>query len=122
MIALRAGWVGFLLLIAPPALANCQPSPPGLAIQDWFNLCTSEINFGFQTPLGNPYGIADFKTYVNWLYTVYQNPPQQGAAQLGASGGLVGNQCAPDGATMCNSSGWLQTCSGGIWTTGATQC
>jgi hypothetical protein len=111
----RAAVFGLFALAAHPALANCQPPPPGLGPQDWYALCTNEINWMYQNQ--NPGGL-DYDTYVSAVYAAYVQ------ASLGGGGasGLVGGQCSPDGTTMCNSSGWLQTCAGGIWTTGATQC
>jgi hypothetical protein len=114
----RAAVFGLFALAAHPALANCQPPPPGLGPEDWYALCTNEIGWLFQNQ--NPGGL-NYETYVDALYTAYVQASIGGGGGGGGSG-LVGSACAPEGATLCNSSHWLQTCVGLIWTTGATQC
>jgi hypothetical protein len=47
MKTLRAFLV-LLGLAASPALANCNPPPPGLDFNSWLALCPAEIDYAYQ--------------------------------------------------------------------------
>ena len=106
--------VSCVLGFAAPALADCNPPPPGLSFDDWTNLCPAEIENAYQY-YGNGGNYDDF---VGYLYGIYLN-----ASQGGSTGGVPPlASCASDGATQCNSSGWLYTCTNGQWLTGSVKC
>ena len=90
-----------LLGSATAALTDCNPPPPGLSINQWADVCTTEINYAYQRYGGG----MDFNYFVESLYGMYQNPPPLG----GNSGITPMASCAPEGITQCNSSGWLYT-------------
>lgn len=99
---------------ATAALADCNPPPPGLSINQWADLCTNEIENAYQLYGGG----MDYDTFVENLYGMYQNPPQPTY-----NGGVTPMaSCAPEGATQCNSSGWQYTCTNGQWLTGSVKC
>ena len=79
-------------------------------------VCENEIDYAYQMYGGG----MDYNYFVEGLYGMYANPPQQGGYSNGGVTPLA--QCAPDGSTQCNSSGWLYTCTNGKWMTGSTQC
>lgn len=117
MIILRVGIAALWVLIGGTAFADCNPPPPGLTADDWFATCTDVINYNYQQ---NNYGM-DYQTYVQTLYAMYiqaQNPQVQAGG--GAPGPMVA--CSGEGATFCPTSGYLLTCSGGVWLTGAATC
>ncbi|MEO6298987.1 MAG: hypothetical protein ABIV25_08550 [Paracoccaceae bacterium] len=103
--------IAFAITPASIALADCNPPPPGLSFQQWTATCPDEIDYAYSI-YGNG---MDYDYFVQSLYGLYLNPPATG-------GPLVMSQCSPEGATQCNSSGWLYTCTGGQGLTGSTQC
>lgn len=114
---MRFVFVGLACLFgsATAAEANCNPPPPGLSINQWAYVCQNEIDNAYQMYGGG----MDYNYFVQGLYGMYLNPPQQGYS----NGGVTPlAQCAPEGSTQCNSSGWLYTCTNGQWMTGSVQC
>ena len=115
MSSLFVAILAIVLLPASLARADCNPPPPGLSFQQWTDLCPDEIDYAYSL-----YGAdMDYDTFVRDLYGMYRNPP---AANYGSSGVTPLAQCSPDGATQCNSSGWLYTCTNGQWLTGSVKC
>ena len=113
MPCLRSGFVALLCLVAPPALANCNPPAPGLGPDQWYYICTNEIDYAYRR-----YGQGwDFESYVAALYQAYVR-----ASLSYNSRGAQNSICSPDGQSYCNSSGWLMTCTNGQWLTGAVNC
>ena len=107
--------LAFVLTPVSIALADCNPPPPGLSFQQWTELCPSEIEYAYSI-----YGAGmEFDTFEQGLYSLYRNPPIAGYPVGGVT---PGGQCSPDGATQCNSSGWLYTCTNGQWLTGSVKC
>jgi hypothetical protein len=106
--------IACLIACAASAGPYCRPPPPGLSFDDWANACVEEIDYAYQMYGGG----MDYDYFVENLYGMYLNPPQPayngGVTPLG--------QCAPEGATQCNSSGWLYTCTNGQWLTGSVKC
>jgi hypothetical protein len=105
----------FFALISGAARANCNPPPPGLSFEQWTSLCSREIQFAY-SQWGN--GSDFYNVFVPSLYQMYVQLSQGG----GASMPLAGAACAPAGASVCNSSGWLLTCDGRVWITGMQRC
>ena len=108
-------------LLATPALADgCNPPPPGLSINAWYGLCSAEIQNAWRMyrASGN-YG--SFDEFVPLLYRIYlQASSQQGGGGGGAPAPMVA--CSAAGQTYCHASGWLLTCNGAVWLTGAQRC
>ncbi len=105
--------VACLLGSASAAQTDCNPPPPGLSFEQWTQACPREIDYAYQMFGGG----MDYDYFVESLYSLYLNPPQQGY------GGVTPMAaCSPDGATQCNSSGWLYTCTNGQWLTGSVKC
>ena len=99
---------------AGAASAACNPPPPGMSFNQWTYVCSNEIDHAYQVYGGG----MNYDYLVESLYGMYVNPPQ-----TGYNGGVTPMaQCAPDGSTQCNSSGWLYTCTNGQWLTGSVKC
>ncbi len=89
----------------------CNPPPPGMSIQQWADACAKEIDYAYQM-YGNG---MKYNYFVQCLYGMYITPqPQPGPIPM--------QECAPEGSTQCNSSGWLYTCTNGQWLTGSVKC
>ncbi len=99
--------IAFMLFSSAALAADCRPPPNGLSFDQWANLCTNEIDYAYQLYGGG----MDYDAFMQSLYGMYLNPPSQTPAA-----------CSPEGATQCNSSGWLYTCTNGQWLTGSVKC
>jgi hypothetical protein len=105
-----------LMLITPAAFADCQPPPPGLSFQAWQELCSNEITNAYQR-----FGAGmDYSVFVPSLYQMYVQASSGGAGAGGVP--YATGPCSSPGQTYCNASGWLLTCNGSQWLTGAVQC
>ena len=106
----RSILVALFCLGAVPALANCNPPPVGLGPDQWYYLCTNEIQYAYQQ-LGAGW---EYQSFVGALYQEYLRASVPGPGHM--------QQCSPDGQSYCNASGWLMTCTNGQWLTGAVNC
>ena len=108
------------LLLAGPALADCSPPPPGMGKPQWYQLCAGVLWQSYVQTFGGPNDIVPFDVYVEATYRVYVDN------SLGRPNGFYGPApmapCTSPGQTFCPVSGYVLTCNGSVWLTGAARC
>ena len=103
---------------AAPALAqSCNPPPPGLSQPQWYGLCEDLLLQRYREGYG---GGAPYQVFVGIVWQAYLRGSAAPAAGGGAPGPMVA--CSAPGQTYCPASGWLLTCNGNFWMTGAARC
>ena len=116
----RGMFVGLAAIaVVSAAQASCYP-PPGLTIHQWYGMCTSDIQFAYRrygVKLGMP-----FNQYVVALYNIYQRVSANARQMPTMQSPSPMVPCHQAGATFCPASGWLLTCNGRWWMTGASRC
>jgi hypothetical protein len=109
----RTAFAVMALLVSSSAIADCI-EPPGLSFQQWYQHCTADIQDAYRV-YGIPMGLT-FEQYVVALYRFYVQ------SNSGALPPAPMVPCQQAGATYCPASGWLLTCNGQWWLTGAQRC
>jgi hypothetical protein len=106
--------VAALATLSTTAALACSP-PPNLSIQQWYGLCQADIQLAYQL-----YGAGlNFNMFTTLLYQQYAQYP--GLPSAMPSNPIPGSACAVPGQTACFS-GWMMTCNGSQWLTGALRC
>jgi hypothetical protein len=112
-----------------PAFADCNPAPPGLSEQQWYQQCAPILQQGYRQGLnGEPYRVP-YARFVEYMYryyvmntsgTVTPRVPPSPLPPVGEP--YAASPCSVAGQTYCNASGWLLRCNGSVWLTGWEQC
>ena len=107
----------FALACATSAFAQCMP-PPGLTIQQWYNICGQLVQGAYAQGLGQGMSYDAFVAGIYGRYVQAWSVPQQMPMPVGPQQCTLGQQ-------QCFS-GWARTCqqvgNGTMWITGAQRC
>lgn len=105
---------GALATLATSATLACNP-PPNLTLQQWYGMCQFDIRAAYQM-----YGAGiDFNFFAASLYQQYAQ--SSGIPGVMPTTPYPTTPCSIAGQTACFS-GWVMTCNGSQWLTGAERC